>query len=184
MKRTPLSVIALVAFAACGSDGGPTATDVWARASAPEQTQGAVYFQLTVPDDDTLVGAAVSADVAERAEVHEVVPADMVDDEMSGEMVGDEMSGGADDMSGEEGSLDMDDTGEMSGEMGAMVMREVADGLALTGGEAVSFEPGGYHVMLFGLADPLEVGEEFELTLDFASADDLTVTVEVSETSP
>jgi len=180
MKRiTSLSLVALVALAACGSDDGASAEGVWARASAPEQNRGAVYFDLTVSEDDTLVGASVSSDVAAEAQIHEVVTADMeadggeMADEMSEEM-SDEMSGDMDDMSSEEGSHDMD----------AMVMREVAGGLEMNADETVTFEPGGYHVMLLDLTDGLEVGEEFDVTLDFANADDLTLTVEVAETAP
>lgn len=152
---------AAVVLSACGSgDDDITVAGAWARASAPAQTTGAVYFDLTVSDDDTLVGASVPASVATRAEVHEVV---MVDGDM-------EMS---DDM-----DMDMD-MGD-----GQMRMQELPDGLALTGGETVSFEPGSYHVMLPELVDPLEVGEEFDLTLQFENADDVTVTVEVAETAP
>ncbi len=153
---------AAIVLSACGSgDDDVTVADAWSRASAPTQTSGAVYFDLTVADDDTLVAASVPASVAVEAEIHEVV---MVDDS----------SEGSHDMSTD---MDMDEGGQMR-------MQELSDGLALTGGETVSFEPGGYHVMLPELAAPLEVGDEFELTLEFASADDVTVTVTVSETAP
>jgi len=72
--------------------------------------------------------------------------------------------------------MDMD-TGEMR-------MQEMEDGLALVGGETVAFEPGSYHVMLPGLVEPLEAGDEFDLTLDFAIADDVTFTVQVSDDAP
>jgi copper(I)-binding protein len=171
---TLLSLAAL-ALAACGSgDDDVTIENAWARTTAAGQTTGAIYFDLTVAEDDTLVGASVPASVAADAQVHEVVMADMSGDDMSG----DEMSG---DMSGDEMSGD-----EMSGDdmSGAMTMRELTDGLPLTGGETVAFEPGGYHIMLIDVAQPLEVGDEIELTLDFANADDQTITVEVAESAP
>lgn len=190
MKRIGSIVLsAAVVLAACGSgDDAVTVAGAWARASAPTQTTGAVYFDLTVADDDTLVGASVPASVAVRAEIHEVV---MVDGAMdtSDEMTGDEMTGDEMDMSGESmDEMDMsegsDDVGDMDMGDGQMRMQELPDGLALTGGETVSFEPGGYHVMLPEIVEPLEVGDEFELTLEFENADDVTVTVEVAETAP
>lgn len=184
MKRIILtSVASLVALTACGGgDDGATATDVWSRVSAPGQTQGVVYFDLTVPDDDTLVGVAVSSDIAGSAEIHEILEAEGNDDatdDMSGEMSGDmEMSEDA--MDDTEGMSD--DVGSM--DMGAMIMQEMEGGLPLTGGETVSLAPGGYHVMLNDLVDPLAEGDSFEVTLDFANADDLTIESTVSETAP
>ncbi|MCQ4347215.1 copper chaperone PCu(A)C [Pseudomonas stutzeri] len=44
---------------------------------------------------------------------------------------------------------------------------------------AVAFQPGGNHVMLFGLAQPLKAGERFPLTLEFEKAGKVEVQVEV-----
>lgn len=164
MKPPAVLAVSLMAAAACGGgdDSGASVSDTWARATSA--TVGAVYFDLEVTDDDTLVGAAVPADIAARAEIHESVPA-----EMSGDL------DAIDDM-------DIDGMNEM--DMGAMRMQQMTDGLPLTGGETVSFEPGAYHVMLPDLVGPLVIGDEFELTLDFATADEVTVSVEVAETSP
>ena len=88
-------------------------------------------------------------------------------------------------MATDEMATDETDTDEVDTGAGQMTtMRELSDGLALSGGETVSFEPGGYHVMLPELTGPLEVGDEFELTLEFANAGAVTVTVEVAETAP
>ena len=59
---------------------------------------------------------------------------------------------------------------------GVMKMRRV-DGVALPHGEAVELKPGGYHVMLFETNAAL--GEDAVLTLDFETADDLTVVAPV-----
>lgn len=175
MKKRAAFVIPALLLSACGSSGeGVSVTDSWARTTAPGQTVGAIYFDLTVDENDTLIGAAVPSDIAVRAEIHEVVMAGDGDSDM-------EMSGDADEMEMSAGSSDMD---EMSGETGAMRMQELPNGLALTSGEMVSFEPGSYHVMLPELTAPLESGDEFELTLDFENADDVTVTVEVADTAP
>lgn len=182
MKRIgPLLLSVAVVLSACGfGDEGTDAVDgatdasAWARASAPTQTIGAVYFDLTVTADDTLLGASVPSSVAARAEIHEVVME--TDDSTSAEG-----SGPMDEMDVSEGSDDMSDTDMNAGQMR---MQELPDGLVLTGGETVSFEPGSFHVMLPDLVEPLEIGDEFELTLDFADADDVTITVQVAETAP
>lgn len=76
------------------------------------------------------------------------------------------------------------DSGEGSGEMGgAMTMREVGE-IPLPAGEPVSLEPGGLHIMLFELTEPLEVGSAFDLTLQFESADDRIVEVEIRDQAP
>ncbi len=149
-------------------------SDSWARTSAAGQTNGAVYFDIESADGDELVGASVPASVAAEAQIHEVVMADMAD-----EMTEDTMA----DMT-EDTMADMtEDTtadGEMADQMGEMTMQEISS-LVLPAGETVTFEPGGYHVMLLGLVEPLVAGDEFEVTLDFATADDQVMTVTVSD---
>lgn len=194
MKRelTILSAAALV-LAACGGDDEAVEIDnAWARTSPMATTLGAAYFDITAADDDVLVAASVSSDVAGSAEIHEIVEAEMDMDDMDhddmDDMDDDEMSD-MDDMD-DMGDDDMDDMedGDHEMDMGdgdvAMVMQEMADGLPLPADETVSLEPGGYHVMLLDLVEPLETGDEFELTLDFENADDVTVTVTVAETAP
>jgi hypothetical protein len=60
-----------------------------------------------------------------------------------------------------------------------MKMRQV-DGIDLPAGQAVTLKPGGYHIMLTCLAQPLTEGQTFPLTLTFdkAGARDVTVTVQ------
>jgi len=43
----------------------------------------------------------------------------------------------------------------------------------------VAFQPGGNHVMLFGLKQPLKTGEQFPLTLEFEKAGKVEVQVKV-----
>lgn len=62
------------------------------------------------------------------------------------------------------------------------VMRMVAlSSVEVRAGQTVTFAPGGLHVMLIGLKAPLKEGSSFPLTLDFANAGKLTVTVEVEK---
>jgi copper(I)-binding protein len=62
---------------------------------------------------------------------------------------------------------------------GVMKMRQV-DGIDLPAGQAVTLKPGGYHIMLTGVAKPLQEGQSFPVTLTFAKAGtrDVTVTVQ------
>ena len=62
---------------------------------------------------------------------------------------------------------------------GVMQMREVAGGLAIPAGGSVTLQPGSYHVMLMGLKKPLVAGQSFPLTLTFAKAGNISVTVPV-----
>ena len=55
---------------------------------------------------------------------------------------------------------------EMKMEGGMMKMRAV-DKLALPAGKTVELKPGGYHVMLMDLAQPLKEGDTVPLTLTF-----------------
>jgi copper(I)-binding protein len=63
---------------------------------------------------------------------------------------------------------------------GVMRMRQV-DGIDLPAGQAVILKPGGYHVMLTGLAKPLQEGQSFPLTLTFAKAGAREVSVPVQK---
>jgi copper(I)-binding protein len=72
------------------------------------------------------------------------------------------------------------DIHSMTMDNGVMKMRQV-DGLDLPAGQAVTLKPGGYHIMLTGLAKPLEEGQSFPLTLDFAKAGERQVTVNVEK---
>ena len=60
-----------------------------------------------------------------------------------------------------------------------MKMRDL-DGIDLPAGKTVTLKPGGYHIMLTGLAHPLIAGQTFPLTLSFdkAGTRDVTVTVQ------
>lgn len=65
---------------------------------------------------------------------------------------------------------------------GSMGMQMV-DRVELPAGQAVAFEPGGYHIMLMGLISPLEVGEIVTVTLTLESGELVVVDAEVREDS-
>ena len=162
MKRLVVLVALAIVVAACSTGGPVTADDAWARESAMMQSAGAVYLDLTADEGDALVSASVDPSVAPVVEIHETM----------------EM-GHDDDMADDDS--DMGDDGDMSDDGGGMMQMVPVDRVDLPPGETVSLEPGGLHIMLLDLVDPLEIGQEFDVELEFESGAALTVTVEVRE---
>ena len=161
IRRAILTAFAVFTLASCAGDDAVSVEGQWARTSPSMASMGAAYMSISAAEDDHLVGVSVPASVAARAEIHEMVPVD----------------------SEHEMDHDMDHDDEMSMDMGAMVMQQVM-ALDLPAGTAVELEPGGYHIMLIDLAEPLVEGQTFEVTLDFAEAEDMTVQVEVRSEAP
>ncbi len=64
---------------------------------------------------------------------------------------------------------------------GVMRMVPQPDGFEIPAKSMVELKPGGKHIMLIDLVAPLEVGQEFELTLTFQQAGDMVFTVPVME---
>jgi copper(I)-binding protein len=157
-------------------------TKAWARTSPSMATAGAAYFDITSGIDDVLVSVTVDASVAASAEIHETVPAEPGDEMSHDEMSDDEMSDG--EMSDDEMSDGMDHSDTDTAMDTAMTMRELTDGLTLPAGETVSLAPGGYHIMLLGLVEPLVAGDVVSLELEFAHAPTQTVQVTVSDAAP
>ncbi|NQV05589.1 copper chaperone PCu(A)C [bacterium] len=155
VKRLALFFVLVMTAAACGGDdGGVDVEGAWARPSPAMSNAGAIYLDVTSGDADKLIGASVDASIAGRVEIHETTMAEM------GE--------------GEAGE------GELGG---AMVMREVGE-VALPAGETVSLEPGGLHMMMLDLSTPLELGQAFDVTLEFEDAGTMVVSVEVRDGAP
>jgi len=63
-----------------------------------------------------------------------------------------------------------------------MKMRRV-DAVEVPAGQTVAFAPGGLHVMLIGLKEPLITGKTFPLTLNFEQAGAVTLEVAVGQPS-
>ncbi|WP_235906773.1 copper chaperone PCu(A)C [Pseudomonas saliphila] len=66
---------------------------------------------------------------------------------------------------------------------GLMKMQKAAD-LTIDAGESVILEPGGYHIMLINLQQPLVDGEKFPMTLRFEQAGTVEVEVAVHKDAP
>lgn len=66
-------------------------------------------------------------------------------------------------------------------ESNMMMMHPIEGGVPLAAGQAVAFTPGGNHIMLNDVKTPLAAGDSIALTLTFAKAPDLTITVPVGQ---
>lgn len=66
-------------------------------------------------------------------------------------------------------------------ESNMMMMRPLPDGLPLPAGQAVALAPGGKHLMLLGVGEPLAAGDTVALTLTFASAAPMQVAATVGQ---
>lgn len=66
----------------------------------------------------------------------------------------------------------------MEMEEGVMKMRKIDDGVEIAPGETVEFAPGGYHLMLIGLKEPIAEGDRVPVTLEFENGG--TVDVELA----
>lgn len=64
-------------------------------------------------------------------------------------------------------------------ENGIMKMRPV-EAIEIAPGQHIVLQPGGFHIMLMGLAAPLVEGESFPLTLTFEKAGNVEVSVTIA----
>ncbi len=160
MKRTIfLFAVLMLVLAACGPSE-LTVSEAWARPGLAGNNS-AIYFVVQNPgDDDTLL--SVASDVAGAVEMHMTMA---VEGDATVEHNMDSMSGS--------------DMGTMpQGQVMTMVKQE---NVPVPGGEKVSFQPGGLHVMLLGLNSDLVVGDTIEVTLTFEKAGAITLQVPVEE---
>ena len=67
---------------------------------------------------------------------------------------------------------------------GVARMRPLADGLAIPAHGTARLEPGGLHLMLSGLRQPLALGQSAPLTLTFAQARAVAVELKVEKPAP
>ena len=183
-RRTMVAALAAtLLLAACGSDQqsiDTTATpatasidvsSVWARTSTMVAESGAVY--LTIDNsgglDDSLIAAHVDASIAEAAGLHETVAV-----ESSTTTVAGGMTTAAAAMPSE--------TMAAAGET-MMEMRPV-DRIVVHAQGSVALAPGGYHIMMMGLVEPLTVGSTLNVTLTFETSGDKAVIATVRDTAP
>lgn len=68
---------------------------------------------------------------------------------------------------------------EMTMQGDVMTMRPQPEGLAIPAGETVELKPGGYHLMMLGLKQPLVEGETLPMSLSFEKAGKVDITLQV-----
>src|SRR5262249_40437007 len=68
---------------------------------------------------------------------------------------------------------------EMSMDGGVMKMRPLESGLAIEPGKTVKLAPGGFHLMMMDLKNPLKQGDKLPITLEFEKAGKVQVTFDV-----
>jgi len=67
---------------------------------------------------------------------------------------------------------------------GELMRMKQIDSVEVPANGKVEFKPGGSHVMLFELSEPLVAGEQFPLTLKFEHAGEVTVNVKIQDQAP
>ena len=85
----------------------------------------------------------------------------------------DRLVGGAADIAGKV------EVHEMATTNGVMTMRPLDNGLIIEPGKTVKFAPGGYHLMMFDLKNPLKQGDKIPLTLQFEKAGKVNLSLDV-----
>jgi hypothetical protein len=148
----PIVVALLVAACSGGGAGGITTSGAWARTSP--MVAGAGAANVTIQNGGSAADALVGArsTVAKSTEVHETYA---LESAMPGQSTG--MGGSP-----------------------MMGMRRI-DRVEIPAGGTLELKPGGYHIMLIELTQPLEVGQQIEITLVFEKAGEVRVTAEVRE---
>lgn len=172
-RTLAIAVAAISLLAACGTSDKSIATtaspasgsigvsSVWARTSPTVAGAGAVYLTITNTGavDDALIGARVDPSVAATADLHETVAVDAIDSTVAGGM--NTTAGG-----------------------GAMMEMRPVDRIVVPAQGSVALAPGGYHIMMKGLVNPLTAGGTISVTLTFETSGDKLVTANVRDTAP
>jgi copper(I)-binding protein len=153
---------ALMGPAAAAQTAAVTASDLnlsraWVREASAMQSSTGAYLVVTNTSARATALVAVKTPAAARADVHET--------SMTARAP---MPG----MDGERGDVPAMGSADM------MSMRKV-ERLVVPAHGTVALKPGGYHVMLFGLVNPLHVGDTITLTLTFEGGASKTVTAKV-----
>jgi copper(I)-binding protein len=68
---------------------------------------------------------------------------------------------------------------EMSMTDGMMKMRPLENGLTIEPGKTIKLAPGGYHLMMMDLKNPLKQGDKLPITLEFEKAGKVQATFDV-----
>ncbi len=153
-------VVVVLVVVACGAQPGPSirAEDVWAR---PAMTMTGMQGGESSPGGMETGGMAGTGAVFMRL--------------CNAGQTADRLIGGQTDVA------EVVEVHETVMENDVMKMRMLQDGLEVPARGEVLLKPGSYHVMLIGMKRNLEVGDRFELELEFEVSGRLTVEPEVRE---
>ncbi|MCH9816445.1 MAG: copper chaperone PCu(A)C [Actinomycetia bacterium] len=66
---------------------------------------------------------------------------------------------------------------------GVSTMREKDGGFTIAPQESLTLEPGGNHIMIMDIKEPIEVGDDVTVTLNLAQGDPITFTAQAKETA-
>jgi copper(I)-binding protein len=155
-----LSIVGLGGLTACGGDTESVDTTVAADSSMPAKPEIIVTGQW----------ARQSPMATDMGAAYLTINTN-IDDELVGAMVDTSIAA----------MTQVHET--VMGEGDSMKMQEV-DKIEIVAGTPTELKPGGYHVMLMNLVKPLELGTEISITLTFARAGDVVITVPVLEEAP
>ena len=130
-----------------------------------------------------LVGFAASACAGDIAIVHPWARATPAGAKVGAGYVTLQNNGGAADrlVSATADVADHVEIHEMSMDGGVMKMRQLPAGLDLPAGKSVELKPGGYHLMLMGLKQPLTTGATVKATMTFEKAGAVPVEMKVEQ---
>ena len=166
---TRLALLLMSLFlAACNTGAAPSSTSVspitiekpWARPVMVEATMTDGEGEMTEGEGETAMGMGSNS-----AAYMQIINTGNEDDRL--------VSGSVDFATVELHQTSIED--------GVAKMQQMTEGVAIAAGETLTLEPGGYHVMLIGVKNSLEVGDEFDLTLVFEKAGTMTVSVDVRQ---
>lgn len=157
--------MAAVSLVACSDD----AEDVEATEVATEATtEAAVTGGMEISD---VWARATAGNPGENTAIYAMITNNTgEEDVLSGVRVGEEIAARS-------------EVHEMVQQGENIVMQEVEGGIAIAASEMAMLEPGGYHVMLMGVASQLTPGQTFPATFIFERAGEVDVQVEVREAS-
>jgi copper(I)-binding protein len=163
MKRVALAALcatSLMGLAACGSDSSSSDTTAVSDESVPAKPTIAVSGQW----------ARTSPMATDMGAAYMTINSNLDDELLSAKV----------DMS----VAMMTEVHEtVMGDDGSMKMQEV-EKIDIIAGTPTELKPGGYHVMLMQVIEPLKTGSTISVTLTFAKAGDVVVEVPVQEEAP
>jgi copper(I)-binding protein len=162
---------AATSAATSAASGTLVVSNAWSRTSAAAQDVGVVYLTVENSGDkaDALTAASVPATVAMSVQLHETVT--------GGAMAGSSTTA----VAGSTTAMGSATTTVGSSMPAGQMSMQPVDKIDVPAKGMVELKPGGFHIMLMGLKQPLVKGTSIDVTLTFASGASKTVKAEVRD---